>query len=95
VVCSFVFLSRSRGANYIAQVLLRPGASDLTGSFRLGTTTVYLQTSYSFTVCRRLCLVLTFLLSLHILPSSSSIVISTAPIFVTLYVNAGTWSLMY
>lgn len=25
----------SRGANYIAQVLLRPGASDLTGSFRL------------------------------------------------------------
>lgn len=25
----------SRGANYVAQVLLRPGASDLTGSFRL------------------------------------------------------------
>ena len=25
----------SRGANYIAQVLLQPGASDLTGSFRL------------------------------------------------------------
>lgn len=25
----------SRGANYLAQVLLRPGASDLTGSFRL------------------------------------------------------------
>jgi dolichol-phosphate mannosyltransferase len=25
----------SRGANYIAQILLRPGASDLTGSFRL------------------------------------------------------------
>lgn len=24
----------SRGANYLAQVLLRPGASDLTGSFR-------------------------------------------------------------
>ena len=25
----------SRGANYVTQVLLRPGASDLTGSFRL------------------------------------------------------------
>ena len=25
----------SRGANFVAQVLLRPGASDLTGSFRL------------------------------------------------------------
>ncbi|XP_031412414.1 dolichol-phosphate mannosyltransferase subunit 1 isoform X3 [Meleagris gallopavo] len=25
----------SRGANFITQVLLRPGASDLTGSFRL------------------------------------------------------------
>ncbi|XP_064611201.1 dolichol-phosphate mannosyltransferase subunit 1-like [Liolophura sinensis] len=25
----------SRGANYLAQILLRPGASDLTGSFRL------------------------------------------------------------
>ncbi|KAK2185991.1 hypothetical protein NP493_215g05045 [Ridgeia piscesae] len=25
----------SRGANYVAQILLRPGASDLTGSFRL------------------------------------------------------------
>lgn len=25
----------SRGANYITQILLRPGASDLTGSFRL------------------------------------------------------------
>ena len=25
----------SRTANYVAQVLLRPGASDLTGSFRL------------------------------------------------------------
>merc|ERR1711964_861756 len=25
----------SRGANYITQVLLRPGVSDLTGSFRL------------------------------------------------------------
>lgn len=25
----------SRGANYLTQVLLRPGASDLTGSFRL------------------------------------------------------------
>ena len=25
----------SRGANYLAQTLLRPGASDLTGSFRL------------------------------------------------------------
>ena len=25
----------SRGANYLAQALLRPGASDLTGSFRL------------------------------------------------------------
>lgn len=24
----------SRGANYITQILLRPGASDLTGSFR-------------------------------------------------------------
>lgn len=24
----------SRGANYVTQVLLRPGASDLTGSFR-------------------------------------------------------------
>lgn len=29
------FFSCSRGANYLAQVLLRPGASDLTGSFRL------------------------------------------------------------
>ena len=27
--------TNSRGANYLAQVLLRPGASDLTGSFRL------------------------------------------------------------
>ena len=27
--------ARSRGANYITQVLLRPGVSDLTGSFRL------------------------------------------------------------
>lgn len=26
---------QSRGANFLAQVLLRPGASDLTGSFRL------------------------------------------------------------
>ena len=26
--------SNSRGANFLAQVLLRPGASDLTGSFR-------------------------------------------------------------
>ena len=25
----------SRGANYVTQVLLRPGVSDLTGSFRL------------------------------------------------------------
>jgi dolichol-phosphate mannosyltransferase len=25
----------SRGANYLVQILLRPGASDLTGSFRL------------------------------------------------------------
>jgi len=25
----------SRGANYVTQILLRPGASDLTGSFRL------------------------------------------------------------
>ena len=25
----------SRGANFVTQVLLRPGASDLTGSFRL------------------------------------------------------------
>ena len=25
----------SRGANFVAQLLLRPGASDLTGSFRL------------------------------------------------------------
>ncbi len=25
----------SRGANYVTQVLLRPGCSDLTGSFRL------------------------------------------------------------
>ena len=24
----------SRGANYVTQILLRPGASDLTGSFR-------------------------------------------------------------
>ncbi len=28
-------LVHSRGANFLAQVLLRPGASDLTGSFRL------------------------------------------------------------
>uniref|UniRef100_A0A3B4E2E0 Dolichol-phosphate mannosyltransferase subunit 1 n=1 Tax=Pygocentrus nattereri TaxID=42514 RepID=A0A3B4E2E0_PYGNA len=33
-VNSPVFLS-SRGANFVTQVLLRPGASDLTGSFRL------------------------------------------------------------
>lgn len=30
-----MLLINSRGANYLAQVLLRPGASDLTGSFRL------------------------------------------------------------
>lgn len=28
-------ISFSRGANYLTQILLRPGASDLTGSFRL------------------------------------------------------------
>lgn len=28
------FSFSSRGANYLAQILLRPGASDLTGSFR-------------------------------------------------------------
>lgn len=32
---SLMFNLCSRGANYLAQVLLRPGASDLTGSFRL------------------------------------------------------------
>lgn len=32
--CNNYFLF-SRGANFITQVLLRPGASDLTGSFRL------------------------------------------------------------
>lgn len=36
VLCGDVMLLiNSRGANYLAQVLLRPGASDLTGSFRL------------------------------------------------------------
>ena len=29
-----LFLFSSRGANYLTQILLRPGASDLTGSFR-------------------------------------------------------------
>ncbi len=29
------FLFCSRGANFLTQILLRPGASDLTGSFRL------------------------------------------------------------
>ena len=32
--CDTFFLS-SRGANFLAQFTLRPGASDLTGSFRL------------------------------------------------------------
>lgn len=30
----FLFFLHSRGANFLTQVLLRPGASDLTGSFR-------------------------------------------------------------
>ena len=30
------FSLSSRGANFLAQFTLRPGASDLTGSFRLG-----------------------------------------------------------
>ena len=33
--CSAMFIAvDSRGANYLAQVLLNPGVSDLTGSFR-------------------------------------------------------------
>ena len=31
---SLLFRFSSRGANYLTQILLRPGASDLTGSFR-------------------------------------------------------------
>lgn len=31
---TFSFVFTSRGANYLTQILLRPGASDLTGSFR-------------------------------------------------------------
>jgi len=30
----FTVVTNSRGANYLAQVLLNPGVSDLTGSFR-------------------------------------------------------------
>lgn len=37
-----MLLTNSRGANYLAQVLLRPGASDLTGSFRLDTSSNYM-----------------------------------------------------
>jgi len=37
-----VYVESSRVANYIAQVLLRPAASDLTGSFRLEMTLQYL-----------------------------------------------------
>uniref|UniRef100_A0A3Q1B948 Dolichol-phosphate mannosyltransferase subunit 1 n=1 Tax=Amphiprion ocellaris TaxID=80972 RepID=A0A3Q1B948_AMPOC len=35
VLTSSCLLVTSRGANFLSQVLLRPGASDLTGSFRL------------------------------------------------------------
>lgn len=31
---NLIVLFNSRGANFITQILLRPGASDLTGSFR-------------------------------------------------------------
>uniref|UniRef100_A0A4W5RDJ9 Dolichyl-phosphate mannosyltransferase subunit 1, catalytic n=1 Tax=Hucho hucho TaxID=62062 RepID=A0A4W5RDJ9_9TELE len=34
-VCYIYTTVQNRGANYVTQVLLRPGASDLTGSFRL------------------------------------------------------------
>lgn len=33
----------SRGANFLTQVLLRPGASDLTGSFRYGSGLQFLK----------------------------------------------------
>lgn len=38
----------SRGANYVTQVLLRPGASDLTGSFRY---VFYQYSNYSPSNC--------------------------------------------
>ena len=34
VPTKMLFLLFSRGANYLTQILLRPGASDITGSFR-------------------------------------------------------------
>ena len=36
LISHFLLFCFSRGANYVTQVLLRPGASDLTGSFRYG-----------------------------------------------------------
>ena len=40
VVMQQIMFIDSRGANYVAQVLLQPGVSDLTGSFRLYKKTV-------------------------------------------------------
>lgn len=43
-----IVVSFSRGANYLVQILLRPGASDLTGSFRYLLTFIYSSYNLGF-----------------------------------------------
>ena len=44
----------SRGANYVTQILLRPGASDLTGSFRLVVGSLYIIVFVSTSLSNKL-----------------------------------------